>query len=360
MDQDNLLKPINSATVHKICSGQVIIDLTTAVKELVENSLDAGATHIEVKFKDYGLESVSVSDNGPGITTGNYATLCLKHYTSKLSAFDDLATVRTYGFRGEALSSLCALAHVTVTTATADLSPRGVQLDYASTGVLKGQTAIAREVGTTITLSQLFAQWPVRYTQFKKTIRREYARCMAVLEAYGAVCAGTRLVVSHQTAKQGTASQMVFQSNGKPLWLDRIAGVFGPKFRSLLTSYSVALDEHASDADGSNRQNQSRPDDQPPSPGSSRIDGYVSLPRSGCGRSGTERQFYYVNGRPCDLPKVARVVNEVYRSYNPQQYPIVFLNIHLDPGAFDVNVSPDKRTLFLHDEARLQNRIRVS
>ncbi|KAJ1994291.1 hypothetical protein H4R33_000328 [Dimargaris cristalligena] len=139
------------------------------------------------------------------ITTGNCAALCLKHYMSKMCTFGDLTTMWTYGFCGEALSSFCTLAHVTVTPAMADLSLHGVQLSYTSTGVLKSQMALGPEVGTMIMLSQLFAQWPVWYMQFKKTIRWEYARCMAVLEAYGAL------------SKQVMATQMVFQSNGKPL-----------------------------------------------------------------------------------------------------------------------------------------------
>ena len=103
------VQAIDRKSVHQICSGQVVLNLATAVKELVENSLDAGATNIEIRLKESGSESLEVVDNGSGVEPGNFDALTLKHYTSKLRDFSDLASVDTFGFRGEALSSLCAL-----------------------------------------------------------------------------------------------------------------------------------------------------------------------------------------------------------------------------------------------------------
>ncbi|KAJ1971222.1 ATP-binding mismatch repair protein, partial [Dimargaris verticillata] len=142
---DTVMRPMDSMTVHKICSGQVIIDLASAVKEIVENSLDAGATMIEIKFRNYGVDGITVTDNGHGIEPSNYSTLCLKHYTSKLHTFDDLTRIQTFGFRGEALSSLCALANVVVTTATSEQCPQGMQLEFNTAGVLTQQSPVARE-----------------------------------------------------------------------------------------------------------------------------------------------------------------------------------------------------------------------
>ncbi|KAF9959539.1 Mismatch repair endonuclease pms2 [Modicella reniformis] len=114
---NNSIKAIDKESVHMICSGQVVLDMATAVKELLENNLDAGSTSF-IKFKQMGLDHITVTDNGSGISDTNLETLALKHYTSKLSSFNDLAHVRSFGFRGEALSSLCALANLTVTTCT--------------------------------------------------------------------------------------------------------------------------------------------------------------------------------------------------------------------------------------------------
>ena len=110
------IQVIDRRSVHQICSGQVILTLSTAVKELVENSLDAGSTNVEVKLKDYGSESIEVIDNGSGIHPKDYEAIALKHYTSKLKEFSDLTLVETFGFRGEALSSLSALRYVLLPT----------------------------------------------------------------------------------------------------------------------------------------------------------------------------------------------------------------------------------------------------
>lgn len=115
--------------MHKICSSQVILSLAVAVKELVENSVDAGATIIEVKVKEFGSESVEVSDNGTGIAPENFFGLTAKHHTSKIKEFIDLEEISTFGFRGEALSSLCALADVQITTKH-ESQPYGKFLDY--------------------------------------------------------------------------------------------------------------------------------------------------------------------------------------------------------------------------------------
>lgn len=114
-DEDEVRKdapsvlPIDRRTIHQICSGQVVLNLATAMKELLENSLDAGARSVEIKLKENGADLVEVSDDGHGVEPHNFEALTLKHHTSKIRDFSDLSAVETFGFRGEALSSLCAL-----------------------------------------------------------------------------------------------------------------------------------------------------------------------------------------------------------------------------------------------------------
>lgn len=105
-----MIRAIDRSSVQKICSGQVVVDLATAVKEMVENSLDAGATTVEVRLTDMGAQSIEVSDNGFGIDPKNYSGVAMKHFTSKLSSFEDLYAVSSFGFRGEALNALCELS----------------------------------------------------------------------------------------------------------------------------------------------------------------------------------------------------------------------------------------------------------
>ena len=98
--KNSKIKSLDKDTINQICSGQVILDLSTAVKEVIENSLDAKATYIEIQFNNYGLDSITITDNGIGINPDDYESITLPHYTSKLQDFNELEELSTYGFRG--------------------------------------------------------------------------------------------------------------------------------------------------------------------------------------------------------------------------------------------------------------------
>lgn len=195
------IKPIEGRSVHQIQSGQVIVDLCSVVKELVENSLDAGATSIDVRFKNHGLDSIEIQDNGEGITPENFETIALKHYTSKLSTYDDLSSLQTFGFRGEALSSLCALSKFHIVTARASDGPKGTKLDFEISGKLRGTSVIASQKGTIVAVEHLFYNLPVRRRELEKNIKREYGKALGVLHAYACISTGVRFAVSNQMSK---------------------------------------------------------------------------------------------------------------------------------------------------------------
>uniref|UniRef100_D8Q7M4 DNA mismatch repair protein PMS1 n=1 Tax=Schizophyllum commune (strain H4-8 / FGSC 9210) TaxID=578458 RepID=D8Q7M4_SCHCM len=206
MAADTAIKAIDKASIHRITSGQVVIDLQTAVKELLENSLDAGATNIEVRFKNHGLKSIEVVDNGSGIAEKDFEGIALKHHTSKLAAFEDLTTVRTFGFRGEALSSLCALCDgFTITTATQ--GPLGEMIEMDRNGKIKKRSKVARQRGTTVQLSNIFTPLPVRRKEFERNAKREFGKALHLLNAYAlGPCASNdgkpvKLTVSNQMDK---------------------------------------------------------------------------------------------------------------------------------------------------------------
>ena len=138
MSNDNAARiaPLDLDDVRRISGAQVLPDMRAAVKELIENAMDAQATNIEVRFKDYGLTLIEVSDNGTGISKENFDALGKRHCTSKLTSFDDLTSVETYGFRGEALASLCTVAHVKIITATQSEAPMGTVLEFDHLGNL--------------------------------------------------------------------------------------------------------------------------------------------------------------------------------------------------------------------------------
>lgn len=221
------IKALESRTVHQIQSGQIIVDLCSVVKELVENSLDAGATSIEVRFKNNGLDSIEVQDNGLGIASNDYETIALKHYTSKLSSYDDLSSLQTFGFRGEALSSLCALANLRITTARADEEPKGTRLDYEVSGKLQGAQIVASQKGTTVAVEDIFRNLPVRRRELERNLKREYGKALGVLQAYGCISTQARISVSNMMAKGKKV--VVFATRSSPTTKDNIANVFGAK-----------------------------------------------------------------------------------------------------------------------------------
>lgn len=130
------VRSIDIDSVHKICSSQVVVDLATAVKELVENSLDAGATLIEIKLKNFGADLIEVSDNGVGVDPVDFDGIARKHHTSKLETFEDLSKVRSFGFRGEALNALCELSKSFTVATKREVDKIGTNLTFDRHGGL--------------------------------------------------------------------------------------------------------------------------------------------------------------------------------------------------------------------------------
>ncbi|GMH30855.1 hypothetical protein Nepgr_032698 [Nepenthes gracilis] len=327
------IKPINKGVVHKICAGQVILDLSSAVKELVENSLDAGATSIEVALKEYGEEWFQVIDNGCGISPDNFKVLALKHHTSKLADFPDLQFLTTFGFRGEALSSLCALGNLTVETRTRNEST-ATHLTFDNAGLLVAERKTARQIGTTVTVKKLFSNLPVRSKEFSRNIRKEYGKLISLLNAYAIIAKGVRLVCTNTFGKN--MKSVILKTQGSGSIKDNIITVFGMNTFTCLEPLSVSLS------------------------GNCKVEGFISKSGYGSGRNTGDRQFVFVNGRPVDMPKVNKLVNELYRGMNSRQYPIAIMNFTIPTAACDVNVTPDKRKLFFSDEGSILQYLRVA
>ncbi|XP_063338176.1 mismatch repair endonuclease PMS2 [Pelmatolapia mariae] len=337
------IRAIDKHSVHQICSGQVVLTLATAVKELVENSIDAGATNIDVKLKESGTEQVEVADNGKGVEEANFEGLTLKHHTSKLRDFSDLIHVETFGFRGEALSSLCALSDLSVITCH-ESSQVGTKLVFDHKGHLVQKTPHPRQQGTTVNLQQLFSTLPVRHKEFQRNIKKEYAKMIHVLQSYCIISTGVRITCSNQNG-QGKRST-VLSTSGSQSMRDNIGAIFGPKqLQSLLPFQQVSPTENVIEEYGL------KDADLPKQLYS--ITGFVSQGDHGVGRSTTDRQFFFINNRPCDPLKVTKLVNEVYHMYNRHQYPFVALNVAVASECVDVNVTPDKRQIFLQEEKLL-------
>ncbi|KAI4349649.1 hypothetical protein L6164_010213 [Bauhinia variegata] len=326
-----IIKAIDKGVVHRICAGQVILDLSSAVKELVENSLDAGATSIEIALKEYGEEWFQVIDNGCGISPNNFKVLALKHHTSKLADFTDLHSLATFGFRGEALSSLCALGNLTVETRTKNESV-ATHLTFDRSGLLVAEKKTARQIGTTVTVKKLFCNLPVRSKEFSRNIRKEYGKLISLLNAYALIAKGVRFVCTNTTGKN--VRSVVLKTQGSGSLKDNIITVLGMNTFSCLEPVTLCISD------------------------SCNVDGFISKSGQGSGRNLGDRQYFFVNGRPVDMPKVSKLVNELYKGANSRQYPIAILNFRVPTRSYDVNVSPDKRKIFFSDENSILRALR--
>ncbi|KAF2160864.1 hypothetical protein M409DRAFT_70170 [Zasmidium cellare ATCC 36951] len=344
------IKAIEDRSVHQIQSGQVIVDLQSVLKELVENSLDARATSIEVRLKNHGLDAIEVQDNGKGIAPEDFETVALKHYTSKLSSYDDLNSLDTFGFRGEALSSLCALSNFHITTAREQDGAVGKKLDFELSGKLKSASVSAAPRGTTIFVENIFHNLPVRRKELEKNIKREYGKALNLLYQYACISVGVRFSVSNQVLKGKKVVAFSTQSNTATK--ENITNVFGAKTLLALTKLDLRL-EMISSVGPSTQSARNWSTQATNRSLEVQVQGHISKPIFGEGRQAPDRQMFFVNSRPCQLPQVSKAINEVYKQFNVSQTPFIFANFVMDTSAYDVNVSPDKRTILLHDQTAL-------
>lgn len=304
------------------------------MKELVENSIDAGATHIDIKFKDSGLNGFDVTDNGSGINPENFEAAVHRHSTSKLSSFDDLQKVETFGFRGEALNSLCALSDLVIITKDA-ASKLATRLEYDHKGTITKKTPTHGNVGTRIYVTNLFCTFPIRRREFERTVKKEFAKAIDMLTGYCLIFGNVKFDCSN-SVNRNTSS--IFNTSLNQSIPERMSIIFGTKEAEKITD--ISTDSPDVD-DESNLQN-------------CKLKGWVSKAQPGCGRSNKDRQYFYINSRPCDSKSILKCINDVYRQFNPHQFPIIVLNVEIDKKFVDINVTPDKRQLIVTDEIVLK------
>ena len=323
------IKQLDPQTVRRICSGQVIASMSSAVKELIENALDASATSIVIRFIEQGKDSIEIIDNGCGIDADNFHLLCRRNCTSKLLEFNQLNSVNTYGFRGQALNSLCNLCELQIHTRHSN-QQIGTVIQFDSNGEIITRENSPREIGTTVRLVNLFKQLPVRRKQLCQNLRRSFDKTLAIIYEYCIGIIGFRLSTWHY---RNGSYEIIFNNNGQSIQ-SNIISVFN--FKQFSNLMPIQIDEE--DLESS---------DNPVI----KISGYISKPDKGCGRSQQDRQYFYINNRPCDLPQICRQINQIYRQYNRQQYPFIVLRIDIESdqhqSSIDLNCTPDKRTILL-------------
>ena len=298
---------------RKIAAGEVVERPLSVVKELVENSLDAGADHIHVELDDGGRKGIRVSDNGCGFQNDEIALAFKRHSTSKLSEIADLDQLTTLGFRGEALASLREVARIHVVSA--DQEGSGAELELAP-GEDPRVRAVPSPRGTRIKVSDLFFNFPVR-RKFLKSARTETNRVVAWLE--GMALAWWK--VSFQLDHNG---RTIFAYPGVDSLMERVYQVMGRETAATLTQVS-------GDA------------------GNGTINGLVSRPRTG----GTDRrrQFFFVNRRPVkEKTLMAALHNAAAPFLEKGKHPVAVFLLDIPPDEVDVNIHPMKLEIRFRDQ----------
>jgi DNA mismatch repair protein MutL len=298
---------------NQIAAGEVVERPASLVKELVENSLDAGARAIRLETELGGIKRVLVSDDGEGIDAADLPLAVARHATSKIAGPDDLVGIGSLGFRGEALASVASVSRLTITSATADAA-HGTRLEVDGPGDVQiGPAAHPR--GTTVEVRDLFFNTPAR-RKFLKTERTEQSHVDQVLRRIS-LC---RFDVAFEMRHAGSRSALALPAGDPEL---RLARVIGDAF----VKRSVVLDE---------------------SRGELRLWGWVGLPTYS--RSQADQQYFYVNGRVVRDKLVAHAVRQAYRDvlFGGRQ-PVFSLYLELPADSVDVNVHPTKHEVRFRD-----------
>lgn len=332
------IRKLDENVVNRIAAGEVIQRASSAIKELLENCLDAGAKHINIVIKSGGLDLLQISDDGCGIARDDLRMLCERFTTSKLKTFEDLTRMDTFGFRGEALASISHVANMRVLTRTAD-SPCAYSARYESCCMLEEPTAVAGLIGTTITVENLFYNLPTRREALHST--DEQQRILDVVGRY-AVEYGDR-GVSFTVKKHGKTAPELHSSSlsAQGGSLAAIRAVFG----SELARELLPLNRPAVTLSGLSNESLL-------STMTLTIRGFVSRPSQVISRR-SAGLLLFINGRLVDCPALRKVVEGVYQPLLPtQSKPFVYISLILPPQSLDVNVHPTKREVaFLHEQA---------
>lgn len=229
----------------------------------------------------------------------------------------------------------------------------GTKLELNERGEIIKQSACPRQTGTTVTMSNLFETLPVRRREFQRNIKREFIKMCQIMQGYGLIAYGCRIIVTNQPSKGPKVT--VMSTNGAHSMLDNIVAIFGSKQKcdlleirqpiepdeqltqEVIRSLDTSIDVRDEDIDslGLNRFT---------------FDGYISSCSHGSGRSARDRQFIFINGRPCEPKQVIKLINDTYHRFNVQQSPFVALNIIVERSEIDVNLTPDKRQVLVNNE----------
>lgn len=299
-----IIKVMDELLANKIAAGEVVEKCASVVKELVENSIDADSTEIKVELIDAGTKEIKVTDNGKGMDKEDAVTAFYRHATSKLKREDDLYRIMTLGFRGEALASIASVSDVYLKTSQGDL---GTYVHIKGGIIEEVSTGDARK-GTEINVRDLFYNTPARLKHMK-SLYTELANITDYMN---------KIALSHPEIRFTLINNnsIILKTDGSNNILKVIHAIYGTEVSKNMLEIKAENNDYE-------------------------ISGYISLPA--IQRSNRNHIVTLVNGRVVRNSELNKTINDAYHSYKPDnRYPIVAINIEVDPSLVDVNIHPTK------------------
>ncbi|MDP2136680.1 MAG: DNA mismatch repair endonuclease MutL [Candidatus Didemnitutus sp.] len=314
----SVIRVLPDRVANQIAAGEVIERPAAVVKELVENSLDAGATKIEVEFRHGGRSYLRIEDNGGGMSRDDALLSLERHATSKIAETADLDRLSTFGFRGEALPSIASIAKFELQTRRAD-APAGTEV-LLNGGKLVHVRDCGVAPGTRITVTHLFNSVPAR-RKFLKSDATESAHIIQSVRLYALACPQTAFTLIED-------GRVLFQSPVCATLEERVTEIFGRQFAADLIAVDVAEE-------------------------GLRLSGLIGKP--GVSRAARHELITFVNRRPVDSRTLNYALIESYATTLPKgRYPVAVLFLELSPMAVDVNVHPAKREVRFRSESQVR------
>ena len=306
---------LDENTINKIAAGEVVDRPASIVKELVENSIDAGATHISVEIKNGGISYIKITDNGKGIMQDDVELAFERHATSKIRKEEDILNISSLGFRGEALASVAAIAKVTLDTKTKD-EPTGTRIIIEG-GKTISLEEIAFNKGTTITIENVFFNVPARF----KFLKKDYTEAGYIED----VITRLALIYPEISFKYVNNNKCIIQTTGNGDIKTAIYSIFGKEIANEL----ISVDYSTSNLE---------------------IKGVVGMPK--ISRSTRQYEFTYINSRYVkDKTMTAALEKAFEQNLNIGKFPFAIINLKISPSEVDVNVHPSKLEVKFENES---------
>lgn len=308
---------LDELTINKIAAGEVIERPASVIKEMVENSIDAGATNINIEIKNGGISYIRITDNGKGISADDLEIAFERHATSKIRTAEDLNEVKSMGFRGEALASIAAIANVEMISKTAE-QEIGNRI-VVEAGQVLSMEEIGCKQGTTITVQNLFFNTPVRY----KFLKKDYTESGYIEDAI------TRLALINPNIafKLVNSGKTIIQTSGNGNIQDVIYAIYGKDIATSVLDVDYEYEEM-------------------------RVTGVVGKPE--IARSNRSNQLFFVNKRYVKDKTLSSAVESAFKGLLPiGKYGFLVLNIEMDPAKVDVNVHPAKLEVRFQEEGKV-------